>query len=163
MTKTLRLTRVYRLGLALIAFRVFDDTVLQAPAGASWISAVVPLLAIAAAACAPARLWPGLSVLFGIYGLAGGAEALYYGGDVSGFVSIVAGLGLIGLGVGLWWRTTRKRPLTAFGTLLVLAFVVFPACIGYVLTHTARKAENTAGAAVTVQSGDVKLNARWIP
>ena len=106
MTKTLRVSRVYQLGLALIAFHVLDDTIVQRPAGGSLVSAVVPLLVLALAACAPARLRPGLALLFGILGVAGGAEAAYYGGleHLTGYVSIVAGLGLIGL---------EHRPLVA--------------------------------------------------
>jgi dienelactone hydrolase len=118
----------------------------------------VPLAVVVAVAVAYGRLRAGfravLALLFGFFGLLGGSEAAYYaqdvgvsGDDFTGFLSIAAGLVLIGVGVVTLWRSRRRtdhlawrygrRALYVFAGLLVAGFVLFPISIAYVVTHVA--------------------------
>jgi MYXO-CTERM domain-containing protein len=158
MASTRRETAAFHLGAALIGVRILDDTVLQPAAGTSVldhpVSALVPLSLLALVAWAYPRIrggaWRGLAALIlGVLGIATGVDAVYYAretglgsDDVTGFVAIAAGLGLLGLGAATLWRTRRRfgvrRLAFGLGALFVFPLAVMPAGIAYVMTHTAR-------------------------
>ena len=93
--------------------------------------------------------------MFGFFGVLAGTEAAYYtfadrssGDDFTGFLSVVAGFVLLGIGIRTLWRSRRtddsrrRRYLGAAsfcaGVVLLVAIVLFPVSIAYVVTHTAR-------------------------
>jgi hypothetical protein len=190
-TSTRRETALFRLGAGLIGLRVLDDTVLQPAAGTSVfdhpISALMPLALLALLAWAYPRVrggaWRGLaSLVIGLLGIATGADAVHYtrelglgGDDVTGFVAIAAGLGLLGLGAATLWRKrsrgrrVARRLAFGLGTLFAFAFAVFPMAIGYVSTHVARAVVpadrlGVAHETVTFESTDgLKLEGWYIP
>ena len=149
--------------LALVALHVVDDSFLQPEPGTSpadhVVSGLVPLTLIAGAAALYGRSRAGvratLALLFGFFGVLAGTEAVYYtlnggpsGDDFTGFLSIVGGFVLLGIGAvtlwrsrksngRIWWRYGR-RLLIAASVLVLLAQVLFPTAIAYVVTHTAR-------------------------
>jgi dienelactone hydrolase len=157
-----RETIAFWIGLALIALHVLDDNVVQPQPGTSpgdhVVSTVVPLALLGLAAWGFPRLRGGrrgaLALAAGVLGLAGGIEALHYtrevgpsGDDFTGWLSLAAGVGLLGLGpVTLWrtrrtegsllWRYPRRALLGAAGFLV--GVVVLAAGYGYVTTHVAR-------------------------
>jgi uncharacterized protein len=160
-TSTRRETALFRVGVGLIGLRVLDDTVLQPAPGTSFfdhpVSALVPLTLLAVAAYAYPLVrrgaWRGLAALIlGVLGIATGLDAVYYtrelglgSDDLTGFVAIGAGVGLIGLGAAtLWLRRARggrrivRRAGFAVLMLLALPFVLMPAGQSYVMTHAAR-------------------------
>ena len=149
--------------LAVIALHVVDDNFLQPEPGVSTVdhlaSGLIPLALVAAGAHAYRRIRPGaratLAVLFGIFGVLAGVEAVYYtlnggpsGDDYTGFLSLLGGLALLGVGGVTLWRTRRtddrllrrylRRAAITVGALVVAAQVLFPTAIAYVVTHTAR-------------------------
>ena len=82
------------------------------------------LALVVAAAWAYPRLRAGaraaLALLFGFFGVLAGIEAVYYtfadgpsGDDFTGFLSLVAGFVLLGIGIRTLWRAVA--PLTAAG------------------------------------------------
>ncbi len=96
-----------------------------------------------------------LALLFGFFGVLSGTEAVYYsfnggpsGDDFTGFLSIVGGFVLLGIGVAILWRSRRtddgrlrrylRRAAITVGVLLLVTQVLFPTAIAYVVTHTAR-------------------------
>jgi hypothetical protein len=188
-TSTRRETALFRLGAGLIGLRVLDDTVIQPAAGTSVfdhpISALVPLSLLTLLAWGYPRIrggaWRGLiALMLGVIGIGTGADALYYtrelglgGDDVTGFVAIAAGLGLIGLGaVTMWLRRGRRlvrRAAFGLGALFALAFVAFPIGLGYVSSHVARAVVpadrlGVAHETVTFESTDgLKLEGWYIP
>src|SRR5829696_7739501 len=104
---------MFRIALAIVALRIFDDNFLQPAAGTSpadhLISGLVPLAVLGVAAYAYPRLagfWQGtLAMLLGIGGVAIGLDAVYYtralglsADDVTGFLALGAGVALLGLG-----------------------------------------------------------------
>src|SRR5687768_9885943 len=143
-TSTRRETALFRLGAGLIGLRVLDDTVIQPAAGTSVfdhpVSALVPLSILALLAWGYPRIrggaWRGLGALIlGVLGIATGADAVYYArelgfgsDDVTGFVAIAAGLGLIGFGATTLWRKrahgrrrVARRLAFGLGTLFIFA------------------------------------------
>jgi fermentation-respiration switch protein FrsA (DUF1100 family) len=149
-----------RAALGVIGLHVVDDNFLQPEPGTSaldhLVSGLVPLAVILAAAVAYGRLRAGfravLALLFGFFGVLGGSEAVHYarsgatsGDDFTGFLSIAAGLLLIGLGVVVLWRSRRRddrlpwrygrRLLLGIAGLLVVFFVLSPIALAYVVTH----------------------------
>jgi hypothetical protein len=149
-----------RVALAVIGVHVVDDNFLQPEPGTSatghLASGLVPLAVIIAGAALYGRLRAGfravLALLFGFFGLLGGSEAVHYamndatsGDDFTGFLSIAAGLLLLGLGVVTLWRSRRRddrrawrytrRALLAIAALLVAFFVLSPIALAYVVTH----------------------------
>ena len=187
-------TKLFRLAVALIGLHVLDDNFLQPEAGTSagdhLVSGLVPLALLGLAAWGFPRL-PGagrgaLALLLGPLGIATGIEAVHYanqvgpsGDDFTGFLTIPAGLLLIGLGaVTLWrtrrtegnhaWRYTRRGLLGASG-LVVAALVIFPIGFAYVVSHTARAVvpENQLGAAyedVSFETSDgLTLRGWYVP
>ncbi len=111
------------MALGVIGLHIVDDNFLQPEPGTSaadhLVSGLVPLALVVAAAVAYGRLRAGfravLALLFGFFGLLGGSEAAYYaqdvgvsGDDFTGFLSIAAGLVLLGVGVVTLWRSRRR-------------------------------------------------------
>ncbi|MGZ8620957.1 MAG: alpha/beta hydrolase, partial [Actinomycetota bacterium] len=95
-----------------------------------------------------------LTIAIGIVGLIVGSEAAYdtaagqfSGDDVSGILSLLAGLVLLALGVAALWRSRRRdgsrawrwtrRVLLGVATVLVGVVVVFPVAMAYGVTHIA--------------------------
>jgi hypothetical protein len=157
-----RETLLFWIGLALIALHVLDDTVVQPQPGTSpgdhVVSTLVPLALLGLAAWAYPRLRGGrrgaLALVAGVLGIAGGIEAVHYtrevgasGDDFTGWLSLAAGVALLGLGaVTLWrtrrtdgplWRRVARRALLGVAG-YVVAMLVVAAGLGYVTTHVAR-------------------------
>ena len=148
--------------LALVALHLVDDAFLQPEPGMSagdHLASLVPVALVAGAALVYGRLRPGgraaLALGFGVFGIACGIEAVYYtlnggasGDDYSGWLSLFAGVALVGIGIVTLWRTRRtddsrrrrylRRTLLAIAGLLVASQVMFPVVIARVMTHTAR-------------------------
>ena len=157
--------RLFALAAAAIGFHIADDNFLQPEPGTSatghLVSGLLPLtLALGAgAALLNTRLRAGaraaVALLVGVFGVVGGVEAAYYahagvtsGDDYSGILSAAGGFLLLGSGVVMLWRTRRRddRPVSPLpaphpdhSAVLGSAFLfLFPAALGYVVTHTAR-------------------------
>jgi uncharacterized protein len=154
---------LFQLGAGVVALHVADDNFLQPEPGTSagdhLASGLVPLALIAVAAALCGRMRAGtrgaLALALGVFGIACGIEAAYYtlnggssGDDFTGWLSLAAGLLLVGLGAVTLWRTRRtddsvrrrylRRTLLAVAGLIVASQVMFPLVIARVVTHTAR-------------------------
>jgi uncharacterized protein len=152
------------LSVAAIGIHIADDNLVQPEPGTSvadhLVSGLVPLaLALAAGvAIVSVRFRPGtratFALLVGVFGVVAGTEAAYYaqagalsGDDYTGILSILGGFLLLGAGALMLWRTRRtddrlwwrylRRALTLAGSVLLVAVVLFPAALAYVVTHTA--------------------------
>jgi hypothetical protein len=185
---------LFVLGVAVIALHVLDDSFLQPSPGTSpadhLVSGLVPLAVLALAAWAYPRLRGGrrgaLALVFGVFGIVAGVEAVHYtakvgasGDDYSGLLAIPAGLLLLGLGaVTLWrtrrthgnrpWRYLRRLLLGATGVAVAL-LIVAPLSAGYLFTHLGRPVvpEANIGAeyeqvAFTTSDG-LKLSGWYVP
>jgi len=149
--------------IALVGLHVLDDNFLQPEPGMTAVDHLpggATLLAlVAAAAWAYPRVRAGaraaIALLAGFFGVLAATEAVYYtvadapsGDDFTGFLSLVAGFVLLGIGVVTLWRTRRsgdsrrrrytRRSLALAGGVLLTGLVLFPTSIAYVVTHTAR-------------------------
>ncbi len=152
------MTKAIRLGIALIALHVIDDSFTHSNPGTSAsdhvVAGLVPLALLALAAWSLPRLravWHGpLSLVLGSSGIASGIEAVnagrtagLSGDDFTGVLALLAGAGLLGLGAALVWRNRRGRIAgrVAYGVagLLAFALLVFPVGLGYVFTHVSRE------------------------
>ena len=152
------MTTAIRLGIALIALHVLDDTLIQPNPGTSardhLAGALVPLALLALAAWTLPRLrgaaQGALSIVFGIAGLASGIEAInaartagLSGDDFTGVLALLAGVALLGLGAAALWRDRARsrwrRGAYGIAGLVAVALVVFPVGIGYVFSHVSRE------------------------
>ena len=154
-------TRLFLIGIAVIAVHVLDDNFVQPQPGTApgdhLVSGLVPLALLGLAAWAYPRLRGGargaLALFVGPLGIAAGIEAAYYtgkvgasGDDFSGLLCIPAGLLLLGVGAVTLWRTRRvdgwrrwpRRALLGVAGVLVASLLVVPIGIGYITTHTGR-------------------------
>jgi MYXO-CTERM domain-containing protein len=187
-------TKLFRLATALIGLHIADDNFLQPEAGTSagdhLASGLVPLAVLALAAWAFPRLSGAgrgaLALFLGPFGIATGIEAVHYanqvgpsGDDFTGFLTIPAGLLLLGLGAVTLWRTRRtegnrpwryaRRGLLGASGFVVATLVLFPIGLAYVVTHTARAVvpENQLGAAyenVSFETSDgLTLKGWYVP
>jgi uncharacterized protein len=154
---------IFRLGAAVVAVHVLDDTLVQPPAGTPrtdhLVAALVPLALLALAAWAYPRLRGvvrgGLALVLGLAAAVVGIEAVHYanqvgpsGDDFTGLLALPAAAVLLGLGAVTLWRTRRtegnlawryaRRALLAVGAVFVFSAVVLPVAVAYVTTHTAR-------------------------
>jgi dienelactone hydrolase len=156
-------TGLARIGLGLVALHVADDNWLQPNPGTSAgnhvLAGLVPLAALVAGIVLYPRLRAGAGALMslagGFLGVLFGTEAAYYtraagpsGDDYTGLLSIAGGLLLLGLGGvtlwhsrrrddTIWWRYPR-RLLLAGSAFVVVAVLVMPVTVAYVVTHAAR-------------------------
>jgi uncharacterized protein len=156
-------TMLFVLAICVIALHVIDDNFLQPRPGTSaadhLVSGLVPLAVLGAAAWAYPRLrglWRGAAALsFGALGIVAGVDAVYYTRElgasvdaVTGLLSILAGLLLLGLGVATLWRTRRveghrgwrylRRGLLGLAAIVAAFAVLYPIGWAYISTHTAR-------------------------
>ena len=152
------------LSVAAIGIHIADDNLVQPEPGTSaadhLVSGLVPLAFALAAGVAivSVRFRPGIratfALLVGVFGVVAGTEAAYYaqagalsGDDYTGILSMFGGFLLLGAGALMLWRTRRtddvlwwrylRRALTLAGSVLLVAVVLFPAALAYVVTHTA--------------------------
>ena len=149
---------------AVVGLHVIDDNFLQPAAGTSALdhlaSGLFPLALLALGGWSYLRVRDGaralIAIAFGIFGLmVGGFEAGYSsvavgpsGDDYSGLLAIPAGLVLIGVGVGVLWRSRRRTPrlwwrysrrlLLALAGVVALYELVLPVGVAYMATHAAR-------------------------
>ncbi len=148
--------------LALVALHLIDDAFLQPEPGMSagdHFLMLLPVALVVGIAAAYRRLRPGAraawALVLGVFGIASGVEAAYYtvnggpsGDDFTGWLSLAAGLVLVGLGIVILWRTRRtddslprrygRRLLLTIAGLLVATQIMFPLVIAQVVTHTLR-------------------------
>jgi fermentation-respiration switch protein FrsA (DUF1100 family) len=187
------MTVLFRVAIAVITLHVLDDSFVQpqpgTTAGDHLVSGLVPLTGLALAAWAFPRLKAGaqgaLALMLGPFGIAAGAEALYYmrhgglsGDDYTGLLAIPAGVALIGIGATVLWRSRKRRDHVAWryprrallvvASLLVFGLVAFPFAIGYGFTHIARaKHEVDLGVPherVSVRTSDgLRLSGLYVP
>jgi len=150
---------LFRTAIGVIALHVADDNFIHPEPGTSigqhLVSGLVPLALLGLAAWAHPRMRGGLqgllAVVLGLLGIVGGAEALHYMGtddDLTGYLSVAAGLALAGLGAVTLWRTRRvtgnrpwrygRRALLALGAFVGLSVVMVPIGVAYITTHAAR-------------------------
>ncbi len=153
---------VARVALSAVALHIVDDAFLQPEPGMSAFDhpgALVPLGLVVGFAILYPRLRAGaraaLALVFGIFGIASGIEAVYYtlnggpsGDDFTGWLSLAAGIMLVGLGAVTLWRTRRtddrlwwrylRRALLLVAAFVVASWILFPLVIAQVVTHTAR-------------------------
>ena len=149
--------------IGLVGLHVADDNFLQPEPGMSPVDhlpgglALLGLVALGAWAYPRVRAGAraAIALLAGFLGVLAATEAVYYtdadapsGDDFTGFLSLVAGFVLLGIGVATLWRTRRsgdsrrrrytRRGIATAGAVLLSGFVLFPTSIAYVVTHTAR-------------------------
>jgi uncharacterized protein len=155
--------RLFLAGVVVIAVHVADDSFVQPQPGTSagdhLVSGLVPLVVLGLAVVAYVRVRGGgrgaIALVVGFFGIAFGIEGVYYtskvgpsGDDFTGLLALLAGVGLLGLGLVTLWRTRRRegalwRRSLRRAALGVAGFVVF-ACLlvplgySYVGTHVAR-------------------------
>ncbi len=112
---------VARVALFAVALHIVDDAFLQPEPGVSAFDhpgALVPLGLVVGFAAFYPRLRAGaraaLALVFGIFAIASGIEGVYYtlnggpsGDDFTGWLSLAAGVVLVGLGAVTLWRTRR--------------------------------------------------------
>lgn len=151
-------------GLLALALHVLDDNFFQPSPGTSaldhLVSGLVSVTAVVVAALAYPRLRAGgrgaICLVGGVFAIVFGAvEPAYYGpkeglsgDDYSGFLAVVGGVLLVGLGTITLWRSRRRddalprrylrRLLVGVGAALVANFVLYPLAVSYGLTHVAR-------------------------
>jgi uncharacterized protein len=149
--------------IGLVGLHLADDNFLQPEPGMSAVDHLPGGLALLALVAAGAWAYPrvragaraAIALLLGFLGVLAGTEAVYYtvadapsGDDFTGFLSLLAGFVLLGIGIRTLWRSRRtddsrrrrylRRGLISVGVLALTANVLFPVSIAYVVTHTAR-------------------------
>ena len=156
-------TLVARVAIAVMALHVIDDSFLQPASGTTFadhlVSGLVPLAALAAVAWAFPRLRPGArattALVLAPFGIALGAEAVYYwrevglsGDDYTGLLAIPAGVAMLGVAAATLWTSRRlddsrywrypRRLLLAGAGVLGLFWIVSPLSASYGFTHITR-------------------------
>ncbi|MET0614108.1 MAG: alpha/beta fold hydrolase [Thermoleophilaceae bacterium] len=189
--KSITSTHLFRAAVGVIALHIADDNFFQPEAGTSagdhLVSGLLPLALLALAAWGFPRLSGGrrgaLALFIAPLGIATGIEAIHYanqvgasGDDFTGFLTIPAGLLLIGLGAATLWRTRRtngnlawrysRRGLFTIAGLVAAYVFVFPIGFAYVTSHTARAVvpEDQLGAAhenVSFETSDGLMLRGW--
>ena len=157
--------RLALVSFGLVGLHVIDDSFLQPEPGVSPADhlpgGVTQLALVVVAAWAYPRVRAGtrgaLALFFGFFGVLAGTESVYYtvadapsGDDFTGFLSLVAGFVLLGIGVRTLWRSRRRhgsrrrrylrRGLVLAGVVVLIPMFLLPVSIAYVVTHTARAA-----------------------
>jgi fermentation-respiration switch protein FrsA (DUF1100 family) len=180
--------------LGLVGLHVIDDNFLQPEPGMSPVDhlpgGLTQLALVVAAAWAYPRVRAGvraaLALLFGFFGVLAGTESVYYtfadspsGDDFTGFLSLVSGFVLLGIGIRTLWRSRRtsdsrrrrylRRGLVLAGAVVLIPMFLMPVSIAYVLTHTARAAVPTPNLGATPEnvsfmtSDGLRLQGWFIP
>jgi uncharacterized protein len=180
--------------LGLVGLHVIDDNFLQPEPGMSPVDhlpgGLTQLALVVAAAWAYPRVRAGvraaLALLFGFFGVLAGTESVYYtfadspsGDDFTGFLSLVSGFVLLGIGIRTLWRSRRtsdsrrrrylRRGLVLAGAVVLIPMILMPVSIAYVLTHTARAAVPTPNLGATPEnvsfmtSDGLRLQGWFIP
>ena len=123
--------RLFVPAIVVLAVHGIDDSFLQPQPGTSagdhLVGGLVPLAVLALAAWAYPRLRGGrrgaLALVFGVFGIVAGAEAVHYtsqvgasGDDYSGLLAVPAGLVLLGLGAVTLWTTRRRGAIVRGAT-----------------------------------------------
>jgi fermentation-respiration switch protein FrsA (DUF1100 family) len=152
---------MFRIALTLLALRIVDVNFLQPAPGTGptdhLVSGLVPLALLGLVAYAYPRLRSGgaqgvLALATGLFGVTIGVDAVHYArelglssDDVSGLISIPAGLTLMGLGARDLWRSRRadrwrypRRVLYVAGLYLGVGIIIVPVGLGYVGTKVGR-------------------------
>ena len=154
---------VVRVANSRSALHVADDNFLQPEPGMSagdhLVSGLVPLVLVAGAALVYGRVRAGARATLALL-----ARLLrrprrnrsrvlrirgrLSGDDYTGLLSLLAGFLLLGAGTVTLWRSRRRtdsvvrryvrRALIALGVLAVIAVILFPTALAYVVTHTLR-------------------------
>ena len=188
-------TTLVAVGVLTIAVHIVDDSFLQPQPGTSGadhlVGGLVPLALLAAAIAVYPRLRAGgratVALVVGALGaVIGATEPVYYashgglsGDDYTGLPAAAAGIGLIGLGAVLLWRSRDgdgplprrygRRLLRGLAAALFAFFVLFPFALSYGFTHAARPATpsgNLGAPYKTVSfdaSDDVRLDGWLVP
>jgi uncharacterized protein len=180
--------------IGLVGLHVADDNFLQPEPGMTAVDHLpggLTLLAlVAAGAWAYRRARPGaraaLALLLGFFGVLAGIEAVYYtfadrpsGDDFTGFLSLVAGFVLLGIGIRTLWQSRRthdsrrrrylRRGLVLAGVVVLIPTFLMPVSIGYFATHILRAAVPTANLGATPEdvsfttSDGLRLEGWFIP
>ena len=180
--------------IGLVGLHVVDDNFLQPEPGMTAVDHLpggLTLLAlIAAGGWAYRRARPGaraaLALLLGFFGVLAGIEAVYYtfadsptGDDFTGFLSLVAGFVLLGIGIRTLWQSRRtgdsrrrrylRRGLVFAGVVVLIPTVLMPVSIGYFATHSLRAAVPTPNLGATPEdvsfttSDGLRLEGWFIP
>jgi hypothetical protein len=149
--------------IGLVGLHVADDNFLQPEPGLSAVDhlpgGLALLTLVATGAWAYTRVRAGaraaIALLAGFLGVLAATEAVYYtavdapsGDDFTGYLSLVAGFVLLGVGLTTLWRARRgadsrrrrytRRGLATLGAVGLMALLLFPLAISYFVTHTAR-------------------------
>ncbi len=169
-----------RLALAsigLVGLHVVDDNFLQPEPGMSPVDHLPGGLGLLALVAAGAWAYPrvragaraAIALLAGFLGVLAGTEAVYYtiaaspsGDDFTGFLSVVAGFVLLGVGVATLWRARRtndsrrrryaRRGLETLGAVATAFLILVPMAISYAVTHTARAGVPTPNLGATPEN-----------
>ena len=180
--------------LGLVGLHVVDDNFLQPEPGMSPVDhlpgGLTQLALVVAAAWAYPRLRAGaraaLALLFGFFGVLAGIEAVYYtfadrpsGDDFTGFLSLVAGFVLLGIGIRTLWQSRRtddsrrrrylRRGLVFAGVVVLIPTFLMPVSIGYFATHILRAVVPTPNLGATPEnvsfttSDGLRLEGWFIP
>jgi uncharacterized protein len=156
-------TRLATCCVAVIALHVVDDNFVQpqpgAAAGDHLVSGLVPLVLLALAATAYRRehgaRCAAVALVAGIFGVVAGVEAAYYtinggpsGDDYTGLAALAAGVTLIAVAGGTFWRTRRMdgsrrrryllRAAIAVAAAVIMFAVALPLGVAYIGTHVGR-------------------------
>ena len=162
-TRLVRESKLFALGVAVIALHVLDDSFLQPSPGTSagdhLVSGLVPVAVLALAAWTYPRIRGGrrgaMALILGAFGMVAGIEALHYtvqvgpsGDDYTGLIAIPAALMLLGLGAATLWTTRRtrgnrawrylRRLLLGAAGVAVALFLIAPLSAGYLYNHLGR-------------------------
>ena len=169
--------RLVLASIGLVGLHVADDNFIQPEPGMSAVDHLPGGLGLLALVAAGAWAYPrvragaraAIALLAGFLGVLAGTEAVYYtissspsGDDFTGFLSIVGGFLLLGVGVTTLWRARRtddsrrrryaRRGLETLGAAAMAFLILVPMAISYAVTHTARAGVPTPNLGATPEN-----------